>query len=200
VVRFLYCGQLIHRKGVDGLVRAFARVAAEHPRAELRLAGDGPLRAELEASVPPALRPRVRFLGFRQPAELPGVFADADVFVLPSLHDGWGVVVNQAVGAGMPVVASEAVGAAHDLVRPGENGAIFPAGDEDALAEALRRFAADPESVGPAGARSRERAADLLPERGAEQWHRICLDVLGRRDAPAAAEPTPHHAAGGHHG
>src|SRR5204863_7012159 len=89
----------------------------------------------LLAALPESVRARVRYAGFQAPESLPGFFAQADVFVLPSRYDGRGVVVNQALGAGLPVVVSDHAGAAHDLVRPLENGYHFPAGNSEALAD-----------------------------------------------------------------
>lgn len=184
-IRFLYCGQLIERKGVDLLVRAFNGLADRHPHIDLTLVGDGPLRAALADAVPDRLKGRVDLAGFRQIAELPDCFAAADVFVLPSRHDGWGVVVNQALAAGMPVIVSDAVGSADDLVRPGENGAICRAGDEDSLADALRSFVEAPERVGAYAASSRRLAEGITVERGADTFHQICQAVLDRRTAIA---------------
>jgi glycosyltransferase involved in cell wall biosynthesis len=90
--------------------------------------------------------------------------------VLPSRYDGWGVVVNQALGAGLPIIASDQVGAAHDLITPGENGFPFPAGDVTALGEMMRRFTDHPELCETMSAASRARAAEWTPERGAERW------------------------------
>ena len=69
---------------------------------------------------------------------LPRLYAMADVFVLPSADEPWGLVINEAMGSGLPIVASERVGAAADLIRPGYNGFRFPPGDRAALAQALR--------------------------------------------------------------
>ena len=143
-LRFLYCGQLIGRKGVDLLLAAFSQAAVEFPNIELVLVGEGPLGAELRAKIPQSIHSRVRFAGFQPVAELPKFFAAADVFVLPSRHDGWGVVINQAIAAGLPVICSDAVGAAADLVAEKENGHIFPAGNGERLAEAISSFALSP--------------------------------------------------------
>lgn len=160
-VDVLFSGQMIARKGVDLLIDAFARVAPQHPSLRLLLLGGGPERERFEAQVPEALKPRVLFLGHREPADLPGVFAAADIFCLPSRHDGWGVVVNEALGAGLPLIVSDAVGAGHDLVTDGENGIVTPAGDADALAHALDTLAGD--------TALRRRMADAATE-AAERW------------------------------
>lgn len=192
-VHFLYCGQLITRKGVDLLVRTFIRIAADDPDTRLTLVGEGPLREQLGQMVPSGLGHRVRFAGFQQPPELPRLFAEADVFILPSRHDGWGVVVNQALAAGLPIIASNAVGAAADLVHPGRNGFTFPAGDDEALFQAMRAFVQRPELVAKFGAESFRCGEGLTPERGAERWYQLCCEVLGRPGGtvvgPASSAP-----------
>lgn len=195
---FLYCGQLVPRKGVDLLVRAFCRLAAEHPTATLTLVGDGPLRATLAASIPEAMRDRVEWAGFKEVEDLPLYFARANVFVLPSVHDGWGVVINQAVAAGMPVIASSAVGAALDLVEPDVNGLRFPPQDEESLLGAMRRFARQPGIIPGFGQASRDRAWRLHPSVGVEEWHRICRVILGRKHGASRMyhEIFSHHTNG----
>lgn len=136
--RLLYSGRLVGVKRVDLLIDAFAAIADERPEWDLAIAGDGVLRGELEARVPEGLRDRVRWLGFCQMDAMRLVYHASDVLVLPSDFDPWGVVVNEAMAAGLPVVASDVVGAAHELVHEGESGRLFPPGDAAALAAALR--------------------------------------------------------------
>lgn len=180
-LRFLYCGQMVHRKGVDLLVAAFARLVRQGKNVRLSMVGDGELLDSLRAGLPADVRERVSFTGFLQVSELPAQFASADVFVLPSRHDGWGVVVNQALAAGLAVVCSDAVGAAVDMVVPGENGAIVPAGDEGALYRAFAALEADRGAVRRYGERSRELAAEWEPVRGVERWYELFRTVLDRR-------------------
>ena len=188
-VRFLFSGQMIPRKGVDVLIRAFEQVCPRDPRTTLTLLGDGPYRTRYRRMVSAEWRDRVRFVGFRQSEDLPALFAEADVFVLPSRYDGWGVVVNEALAAGMPILATSSVGAAADLIVPGTNGFVVPPGDAGALAEAMMRFVTDPSLVDTFGARSRRMAADWTVERGAERWYELCQRVRrqGRRGATAVA-------------
>lgn len=142
-LRFLYCGQLIHRKGVDLLIQAFSRMIEEGVQATLTLTGEGPLKSQLRAALSPEVASRVTFTGFKPVCDLPEVFAENDVFVLPSRHDGWGVVVNQAVASRMPVIATSAVGAANDLVHESVNGFRVVPGDAHELEVAMRRFVTD---------------------------------------------------------
>jgi glycosyltransferase involved in cell wall biosynthesis len=150
-VTLLFSGQMIHRKGVDTLLQAFALASKTRPELRLLLAGDGPERARYEQLVEPGLRDRVEFLGFVPWEQLPGVYARADCLVVPSRHDGWALVVNEAFAAGLPVIATREVGAALDLVEDGRNGFLVPPENPIALAEAIGRVAASPKSFGAAG-------------------------------------------------
>jgi glycosyltransferase involved in cell wall biosynthesis len=180
-VRILYCGQLIERKGLQTLLEAFLAFADEFPHSELMLVGEGPLRNALASQVPARMKDRVIFAGFQSVDDLPRYFGAADVFVLPSLHDGWGVVVNQALAAGLPIICSSAVGAAADLVSPDENGYVVPPADASALAAALRTLIADRELRLSFGERSRVVAQDHLPSRGVDRWADLAERVLARR-------------------
>jgi glycosyltransferase involved in cell wall biosynthesis len=182
-VRFLYCGQLIHRKGVDLLVDAFCRAAGVFGNIELVLVGEGPLGAELRARIPEAIQPRVQFAGFHAVAELPRLFSEADVFVLPSRHDGWGVVVNQAIAAGMPVICSDAVGAAADLVVENENGHLFPAGNGERLAELMISFLGQADTITRFGRRSRQCAEDWTPQRSVDRWCSFLSEIVSTGEA-----------------
>jgi len=173
-VTFLFCGQMIARKGVDQLLAAFAALPEN---ARLLLVGREAELPQFFANLVAPVRDRVRYAGFQAPDALPKFFAQADVFVLPSRYDGWGVVVNQALGAGLPILASDHAGAAHDLVREGENGFIFPAGDANALSAAMLRYAANPALALAHGEASRRAHADWTPARGAERWARALQTV-----------------------
>lgn len=176
-VTVLYCGQFIHRKGLDVLLSAFAKVAGDLPELHLKLVGGVASAVGLER-LPEEARSRVSVEGFIQPADLPGLYAAADVLVLPSRHDGWGLVVNEALGAGLPVVVSDRVGAGRDLVKDGENGFVFPSGDVDALASCLVRLAESEALRKRFGHASRERAASFGLDEGVRRW-RAALEHLG---------------------
>lgn len=180
-IRFLYCGQLIDRKGVDLLLAGFKALAEVRPDVELDLVGTGPMEQELKRRVPAALEQRVRFHGFQPVESLPKYFANADIFVLPSRHDGWGVVVNQAIAAGLPVICSDAVGAADDLVEVDGNGLIVPAGNAESLAVAMARLAGDSALMARFGARSREIAQKWEPARVVDRWWDLLAKVVRPR-------------------
>jgi glycosyltransferase involved in cell wall biosynthesis len=167
VITFFFCGQMIARKGVDQLLAAFATLPEN---ARLLLVGREAELPQMLARLAAPVRDRVRYAGFQPPDALPKFFAQSDVFVLPSRHDGWGVVVNQALGAGLPIISSDCVGAAYDLVREGGNGFVFPAGDARALAAAMQRYTTNPALARAHGAASRAASANWTPARGAERW------------------------------
>jgi glycosyltransferase involved in cell wall biosynthesis len=140
----LFAGKLVERKRCADLVDAFARLAAEAwngRRPYLLIAGDGAERAALEEKVRAmgASADAVKFLGFRNQGELPALYELCDAFVLPSTREPWGLAVNEVMACHRAVIVSDAVGCAVDLVGDGENGCVFPAGDVEALAAALRQ-------------------------------------------------------------
>lgn len=173
--RFLFAGQMIERKGVDVLLDAFAKLIGKGVQAELHLVGrEGDLLKWL-GQMPPEARNRVHYHGFEQPSKLPSRFAAADVFVLPSRHDGWGVVVNQALGAAMPVISSTAAGAGNDLVNNGVNGLHVIPGDVASLENAMFQMATSRELREQMSAAALNSAEPIGPDRAAERW----LEVLG---------------------
>lgn len=181
-----FVGRLIEAKAPEVTVEAFSRLAARRPGCRLVVVGDGPLRARLEAH--PAW-PRVRFLGFRQPAEVARVLAATDVFVLASREEPWGAVVGEAMAGGIPAVVSERVGCAPDLVGSEGPGAIVPAEDPDAQRAAFERVLEDPERRGRSAGRARRRAV--------EWGHDLNLRSFVRavRDAGAPLSPEARAAA-----
>jgi len=177
-VTFLFCGQMIERKGIDALLKAFDQATNEHGMdARMVLAGRPAEEDAWLQSMSEESRNRVEVVGFVQPEDLPELFARADVFVLPSRHDGWGVVVNQAIGAGLPILASRGVGAALDLVEEGKNGHLLPVGDVAALATAMAKLANSRKTINDYGVASRERASRITPEAGAEVLAKILHEL-----------------------
>jgi glycosyltransferase involved in cell wall biosynthesis len=125
-----YAGRLVEGKGVLDLLEAHAALGPEAPK--LVVAGEGPLLAEVRR------RSNVVACGFVQPRDLVPFFALAELTVVPSHAESWGVAVNEALACGCPVVATDAVGAVEDLVRPGVDGLVVSPGDVRALNAALR--------------------------------------------------------------
>ncbi len=131
----LFCAKLIAVKDAATLVHAIGRARDANP--VLLLAGDGAMRMELERLASEVAPGSVKFLGFQNQTQLPALYDLCDLFVLPSVFEPWGLVVNEVMNAGKPVIVSDRVGAGHDLVYAGENGDVFRAGDVNDLYEKL---------------------------------------------------------------
>lgn len=131
---FTFVGRLSPEKGISILIEAYQGYLdrSRNPWA-LNVCGIGPLQTLLEKS-------QIRYLGFVQPVDLPGILQQSSVLILPSQYEPWGVVVAEAMGAGLPVIATEACGAAIDLIRPRWNGQLIPSGNADALRDAMLWF------------------------------------------------------------
>lgn len=139
----LYVGQLIKRKGVGYLIEAYGELKRDYEDACLVLVGDGPLRTELEESCVKHRIRDVHFLGYKSYEELPKYYSMADVFVLPTLEDIGGLVLNEAVACGLPVITTKAAGCAVDLIIPRENGFIVDEADAGQLCSAMRKIISD---------------------------------------------------------
>lgn len=139
---FLFCGRLDAEKGVDLLIRAFARLTTEFPTARLRLAGQGPERPKLERLADTlGVGSRAEFLGWRSPRDLEPLLAEAWASVVPSLWaEPQGLVALEAMVRRVPVIASSA-GGLGEIVEHGVSGLLFPNGDETALLDRLRAIA-----------------------------------------------------------
>jgi glycosyltransferase involved in cell wall biosynthesis len=138
----LFCAKLQPWKRPGDLLEAF--VAAGIPGAVLVFAGDGPLRQSLyQRALDLRIADHIRFLGFVNQSALPAVYTAADLMVLPSEYEPFGVVVNEASCCGCPVAASDRVGAAADLIAPVNPDFIFPCGDVPALTGLLQRALSD---------------------------------------------------------
>lgn len=169
----LVCGRLAPVKRTADAIDAFAQIADERSDWNLNIVGDGPLRDELQRRVPDALRDRVQFAGFVQGDALHTYYRNADVLVHPAAFEPWGVVIDEAVAAGLAVVATEVTGAAVELVRHGVNGMIVPPRRVDMLAAALRSVTDD------ATCKAMQQAsADIL-----KQWRIAADPVDGLRQA-----------------
>lgn len=152
-VTALFAGATIARKGFDTLVAAFGRAVAAGAALRLRVAGSAGDANEAVDRLEPQARVRVELLGSVSQAVLATEMARADVLVLPSRHDSYGMVVPEALACGIPVLASERVGAAELLVRESETGWIVGAEDIDGFAARLSWCAAQPaalRAMGPA--------------------------------------------------
>jgi 1,2-diacylglycerol 3-alpha-glucosyltransferase len=172
---FLFVGRLAQEKNVISLIDEFGAYRKNGGTWSLVIAGDGPLRKELEALVENrGLCGAVRFAGHKTSAGLIPYYAFASCFVLASTREPWGLVVNEAMAAGLPVIVSSRCGCAEDLVQPGANGFVFDPRQRGAIQdsfEAIEECGA--ERLVRMGRHSREIIGRYSPERWAEEVARI---------------------------
>jgi len=179
---FLYVGRFSAEKNLQELIRAYAayRGCAAEPWG-LALVGSGPgeagLRAEAEAVGPEG----IIWIPFQPPEGLVRLYGLASCFVLPSRSEPWGLVVNEAMAAGLPVLVSEMCGCAPELVREGGNGYTFPPGDGEALASLMARVAdGGVEARAAMGETSRRLVSAYTPE----TWAARAVDLIRRTHTP----------------
>ncbi len=146
----LYASKMTARKRPGDLLEAYLRLSPDgrrEPHPYLLFIGDGELRPALEARASRLGWNSIRFLGFKNQTELPGYYDLCDVFVLPSVQEPWGLAINEVMNVAKVVIVSDEVGCGPDLVRHGENGYVFRAGDIADLSCVLREVLAEPEKT-----------------------------------------------------
>ena len=166
---------LVARKGLDVLIRAFQQVAG--PNEVLALVGSGPEETHLRNLA--GGDPRILFPGHQGDADKTAWYAAADLFAFPTLHDPWGLVVNEAMAFGLPIIATDAAGCAPDLVQ--DNGLVVPAGDVGALANALSQLLTDEPLRRKMGQRSQAIIADYTVETACDTFLQAVYYALEKR-------------------
>jgi glycosyltransferase involved in cell wall biosynthesis len=166
---FLFTGRLVKEKGIFELLSAYAKLDGSlRKQIGLVFVGNGPSRDELQNHAASDPSEMIRFVGFVQRELLPTYYALAEIMVLPTYTDPWGLVVNEAMACGLPILVSEVAGCAIDLVTENWNGKIVPARNVEALAAAMHELAKDPAHSRWMGANSSTRIQSYSPERWAE--------------------------------
>ncbi|PWT89620.1 MAG: glycosyltransferase [Blastocatellia bacterium] len=175
---FLFSGSLIKRKGIDLLANAFMRLLREGHNARLRIVGDGPLRSSLGRTLG-QVESAVEFVGFVDWSELMPQYATSDVLCVPSHYDGWGMVVPEGLASGLPVIATDRTGAALEFIEAGRNGWLIPAGDGDALFNAMREAVIMPASkFAQLSQEAQQSVANHSLEHGASRFKQYSAQVV----------------------
>ena len=137
----LTSGSLIKRKGMDTAIESFKNISKSNKlAAELWILGDGELRADLELLA--SDNSNIKFLGFLQPTELHSVFILSDIFLFCSRYDGWGVVINEALSAGLPVITSQEASSC-ELVIKGNAGFVHQSDNVNQFTTSLNILLSD---------------------------------------------------------
>lgn len=163
---FVYVGRFAEEKNISRLVESWVAYRREGGGWPLVLVGDGPLAAALrEAAAASGFGADIYFPGLKSSRALLPYYAFAGCFVLPSTREPWGLVVNEAMAAGLPVLVSDRCGCAADLVEPGRNGFVFDPADGPALTVRLGQIASlDVAERRAMGAEARRRVSVYSPK------------------------------------
>jgi glycosyltransferase involved in cell wall biosynthesis len=181
----LFVGRMIEAKRPLDLFDAFVAVGERLGGYTLLMAGDGPLLPQLRHRA--AHLRNVRLPGWiSEPEAVFKLMAIASVMVLPSQHEPWGAVVNEAMAAGVPVIASDRVGAAVELIENGRNGFIFEAGNIAQLTEVLIRALSNTTALAAVGQAAQATALAQGHEFAAKNLVSGALAAIGTREAPSA--------------
>jgi len=185
----LFCAKLQPWKRPLDLLRAFAK--ANLSSGVLVFAGEGALRPQLESEAANlGVASRVRFLGFVNQSQLPAVYTAADLLVLPSEFEPFGLVVNEAMCCACPVIASDRAGASRDLVAPVCPDFVFRCGDVDALAQLIKKAAANPAHLKELGRAALSHILTWSPERNIAALAEAVRIAVSRSGRPQIACPS----------
>ena len=168
-------------KAHDDLMQGASIALPRAPRLRLWIAGEGPLEGALRAKQRAlGLEQEVQLLGFR--ADIMSLLHAADFFCLPTLHEGLGSSILEAMSAGLPVIATR-VGGIPEIVEEGRTGILVPPSDPGALADAMVEMATRPDLREPMGAAGAARAGGFSADRTAEGTYEVYRSALaaGRR-------------------
>ena len=180
---FLFAGRLVREKGVFELLSAYEKLSESMRRQiGLVLVGDGPSRQELEEAARSISPGVIRFAGFAQRDQLASYYALAEMLILPTYTDTWGLVVNEAMACGLPVILSHVAGCAVDLVKEKWNGLLIPPRDAPSLALAMQSLGDQPGLCASMGANSLQRISQYSPEKWSKGIARMVEQNGASRD------------------
>ena len=176
--RLLAVGNLRAEKGHSVLIEAFARIAGSHPDWDLKIVGEGPLKSVLDRAI--------RDSGLEGRAEISGAVADieaeyrhADLFVMPSAYESFGLATAEALGAGVPAVGFADCPGTNDLIRDGINGLLVGGSDRSqALADGLSKLMSSPSLLQEFAARAPGTVADYASEGIVTRWDELLQSVV----------------------
>jgi glycosyltransferase involved in cell wall biosynthesis len=161
----LFVGRVVREKGVFELVKAYGALEEDVRRSlGLVIVGDGPARVELQEEASRVRGGTIKFAGFVQREQLPAHYALAEMFVLPTYTDTWGLVVNEAMACGLPVIVSRIAGCTADLIEEEWNGLLIEPRDVSSLKSAISRLAGRPDLCASMGARASEQIDRYSPK------------------------------------
>ncbi len=177
----LFVGRLVREKGVFELLEAYSRLCSSlRSQVGLVFAGNGVAKADLESLADVISPGKIVFTGFLHREDLPAVYALADILVLPTHSDPWGLVVNEAMASGLPVLVSEVAGCAADLVEDGKNGFVIPPNDANRLSRAIASMLNQPQLLKDMSLQSLNKIKNYSPDTCAAGFADAVLTAVTR--------------------
>lgn len=179
--RLIYTGQLIERKGVYPFLKNLVRWCRVHPERSILLTvvGSGD-QLDLMKRIELPLNLQIDFKGAMGFDQLPSQYHNADLYVYPTLADEWGLVVNEAMIAGLPVLGSRFSQAVEELVQDGVNGWVFtPTSEQDTFDAIERALGTDTATLEAMSRRAVETVAGITQRAVANHMHKTILQVFG---------------------
>lgn len=194
---FLTACRFIPKKNLDGLLNAYASYVAQTGGTpwSLVIVGDGPLASTLRQEVVDlGLTDLVHFPGYLPAAEMAAIYGLASAFVLASSYaEQWGLVVNEAMAAGLPVLVSNICGCVPDLVKDGETGFAFNSADEKELATFLNSFASGAIDIAAMGDEAQMQIERFSPEIFAQNLFTVAEQAIGHAQSRRwSVWPSPY--------
>lgn len=164
----IFCSKFSVRKNPELVLRAFNKFCDGDQRANLLMAGSGPLLDSVRRTADTFNSRNIYFAGFVSQNELPSLLQCGDLFVLASENEPWGLVINEAMASGMPILSTSSIGSAYDLVEDGVNGTYLPELSVECIARHFAKLTRDGEALRGMGLKSIEKM---------HSWdYRACLD------------------------
>ena len=183
-LRVLCVGRLIEHKGQHDLLEAIASVARTGRNIRLTLVGEGKEKVKLQTLARTlGIEHLVDFRGQRGRTDMPGLYADADVFALPSYQEAMNLSIMEAMAAGLPILTTK-TGGTEELIVEGRNGHTFEWGDVPRLSELLTRMADDPTVITAMGEESHRHIASFTLEKAVESYLKTFADVATPESRP----------------
>ncbi|MCB8920915.1 MAG: glycosyltransferase family 4 protein [Ardenticatenaceae bacterium] len=177
IVKFIYSGKQIYRKGFDILLDAIKLLVAEAYAFHVNVIGDTPDQQLYTVISKNNLNDYISFLGFKELDEVPQIYAANDVLIFPTRYDGWGMVVVEAMASGLPVISSYASVSAQNTIINNENGFLFENENSTQLAHYMRFFINHPEQIEKMGKHARKSVLKYSNFEGAKKMVRL-IDSL----------------------
>lgn len=168
----LFVGRLDFQKGIEYLIFAFSKIVKDFPEAKLVVVGDGPLKNNIRAAIDGfGLSKSVFLLGRTDTDDLPKIYAACDLFVVPSLMEGFGIVYLEAMACGKACIGSN-IGGVEDVIVDGHTGLLVPPADPDSLYLAIKKLLSDEGTFSRFGKEGRKRVLENFT------WEKVAARTL----------------------